>query len=32
MAKNYTNIQGEESSVYSSDYCPFEARGYVVIG
>jgi len=32
MAKNYTNIHGEEGSVYSSDYCPFEARGYIVIG
>ena len=32
IAQNYTDIQGEEGSVYSSDYCPFEARGYVVIG
>jgi hypothetical protein len=32
MAKNYTNIHGKKGSVYSSDYCPFEARGYVVIG
>ena len=32
MAKNYTDVQGKKGSVYSSDYCPFEARGYVVIG
>jgi hypothetical protein len=32
MAKNYTDLQYKEGSVYSSDYCPFEARGYVVIG
>lgn len=32
MALNYTNIKGKKGSVYSSDYCPFEARGYVVIG
>ena len=32
MALNYTDIKGKKGSVYSSDYCPFEARGYVVIG
>jgi Zn-dependent M28 family amino/carboxypeptidase len=32
MALDYTDIQGKKGSVYSSDYCPFEARGYVVIG
>jgi len=32
MALNYTDIQGKKGSVYSSDYCPFEARGYIVIG
>ncbi|HSF50798.1 MAG TPA: M20/M25/M40 family metallo-hydrolase, partial [Nitrososphaeraceae archaeon] len=32
MAENYTDIQGEKGSVYSSDYCPFERLGYVVIG
>ena len=26
MAKNYTDVQGQKGSVYSSDYCPFEAR------
>ncbi|HJU58410.1 MAG TPA: M28 family metallopeptidase [Nitrososphaeraceae archaeon] len=32
MALDYTDIQGKKGSVYSSDYCPFEARGYIVIG
>ncbi|HET7644449.1 MAG TPA: M28 family metallopeptidase [Nitrososphaeraceae archaeon] len=32
MCLNYTDLQPVEGSVYSSDYCPFEARGYVVIG
>ena len=32
MAENYTNLKGEYGAVYASDYCPFEARGYVVIG
>jgi aminopeptidase-like protein len=32
MCLNYTDLQHVEGSVYSSDYCPFEARSYVVIG
>jgi len=32
MCLNYTDLQPVEGSVYSSDYCPFESRGYVVIG
>lgn len=32
MCLNYTDLQPIEGAVYSSDYCPFEERGYVVIG
>ena len=32
MTEIYTNLKGEYGPVYASDYCPFEERGYVVIG
>jgi len=32
MCLNYTDLQVIEGAVFSSDYCPFEERGYVVIG
>lgn len=32
MAINYTNLDGQKGSAFASDYCPFEARGYVIIG
>jgi hypothetical protein len=32
MAFDYTDLEGKFGPVYASDYCPFESRGYVVIG
>ena len=32
MASDYTDLEGKFGPVYASDYCPFESRGYVVIG
>lgn len=32
VAANYTNLPVKFGPIYSSDYMPFEARGYVVIG
>jgi Zn-dependent M28 family amino/carboxypeptidase len=32
MAINYTNLDAQKGSAFASDYCPFEARGYVIIG
>lgn len=32
MAMKYTNLDGQRGPAFSSDYCPFEARGYVIIG
>jgi Zn-dependent M28 family amino/carboxypeptidase len=32
MASDYTDLIVKRGAVYASDYCPFEARGYVVIG
>lgn len=32
MAADYTNLPVKFGPIYSSDYMPFEARGYVVVG
>ena len=32
MARNYTNLDGKKGPAFASDYCPFESRGYVIIG
>ena len=32
MAADYTNMPIKLGSIYGSDYMPFEARGYIVIG
>lgn len=32
MAYTYTPLQVKFDAVYASDYCPFEARGYVITG
>lgn len=32
IASDYTDLEGKFGPVYASDYCPFESRGYVVIG
>ena len=32
MASKSTDLKVKRGAVYASDYCPFEARGYVVIG
>jgi len=32
MAYTYTPLQVSFDAVYARDYCPFEARGYIVTG
>ncbi|MDF2768087.1 MAG: hypothetical protein K0S91_922 [Nitrososphaeraceae archaeon] len=32
MAYTYTPLQVRFDAVFASDYCPFEARGYIVTG
>jgi hypothetical protein len=32
MAINYTNLDSQKGSAFASSYCPFEVRGYVIIG
>ncbi|WP_148685662.1 M28 family metallopeptidase [Candidatus Nitrosocosmicus hydrocola] len=32
IATSYTNLVGQKGPAFASDYCPFEARGYVIVG